>query len=198
MIKVNLAKTHNYASAGTQTAIAMDQAAAMSSAGAPHPAVKIALILIMPILLYAYESYTITQKGLELARVRQQVEQIEAEISQFGSVKSVVEDLSKEKARLTEQLNVIQKISQKRAYKLQAIEVVQQSLLEDLWLDEMIVDQSTLNFRGHSRSPSSVQEIVENLSKNEFILSAFSKEMKRDRIGQEDLNAFEIEAKVKN
>ncbi len=197
MIRVNLAKTHNYTSAGTQTAIAMDQAAAMSQAG-PHPAVKVAVILIMPILLYGYESYTLTQKNMTLTREKAKAEQIEAEVSQFGSVKSVVEDLVKEKNKLNEQLSVIQKISQKRAFKLQAIQVVQRSMLDDLWLDEMIVDQSVLNFKGYSRTPTSVQEIVNNLSSSDFIVSAFNKKMERVKLGKDDLNTFEIEAKVKN
>ena len=93
---------------------------------------------------------------------------------------------------------MIKKISQKRAYKLQAIDVVQKSLLDDLWIEEMKVDQSVLSFKGYSRSPTSVQEIVGNLTKNDFILSAFSKEMKRVTVGNDKLNAFEIEARVKN
>ncbi len=197
MIRVNLAKTHNYTSTGTQTAIAMDQAAAMSLSG-PHPAVKVALMVIMPILLYGYESYNLTQKNIVLSREKAKAQQVEAEVSQFGSVKSVVEDLVKEKEKLDEQLTVIKKISQKRAYKLQAIQVVQRSLLDDLWLDEMVVDQSTLNFKGFSRSPTSVQEIVQNLTSHDFILSAFNKKMERVKSGKENLNSFEIEAKVKN
>ena len=92
MIKVNLAKTHNYTSAGTQTSIAMDQMS-MGSSGAPHPAVKIAIIIIMPFLLYGYESYNLAQKGIRLAQKQSEVAQMEAEVSQYGSVKTVVEDL---------------------------------------------------------------------------------------------------------
>lgn len=197
MIRVNLAKTHNYTSAGTQTAIAMDLASA-SAAGGPHPAVKVAVIIIMPILLYGYQSYTITQKNLVFQREKAKAEQIEAEVSQFGSVKSVVEDLVKEKEKLNEQLTVIKKISQKRAFKLKAIQIVQRSMLDDLWLDELVVDQSVLNFKGYSRSPTSVNEIVRNLSGSDFITSAYNKKMERVTLGKDDLNTFEIEAKVKN
>ncbi len=197
MIRVNLAKTHNYTSAGTQTAIAMDMAAA-SASGAPHPAVKVAVMLIMPILLYGYQSYNITQKTMVFQREKAKAEKAEAEVSQFGSVKAVVEDLVKEKEKLNEQLTVIKKISQKRAFKLQAIKIVQKSMLDDLWLDELIVNQSVLSFKGYSRSPTSVQEIVENLSRSDFITQAFNRKMERRKVGKDDLNTFEIEARVKN
>lgn len=197
MIRINLAKTHNYTSSGTQTAIAMDQAAALASGG-PHPAVKIAIMIILPIILYIYESYNITQKSIELAKVQTQVQQIEAEVAQFGSVKTVVEDLVKERNKLNEQLSVIQKISQKRAFKLKAINQIQVSLLDDLWLEQLTVDQSVMDFQGLSRSPTSINEIVENLNKNDFIESAFNKEMNRKKIGKEVLQQFNIEARIKN
>jgi len=197
MIRVNLAKTHNYASPGTQTAIAMDQAALMASES-PHPAVKVGAMFILSILLYGYESYNLSQKQIELAVVNEQVQKIELEASQFGAVANVVEDLSKEKEKLNEQLSVIQNISKKRAFKLEAIKQVQESMLEDLWLSELIVDQNLLIFKGYSRSPTSVQKIVDNLNKVEFVENAMNRELKRVNLSSGEFNSFDIEAKVKN
>jgi Tfp pilus assembly protein PilN len=197
MIRINLGKTHSYTSSSTQTAVALDQAAAMAQVG-PHPSVKVFVMVIFPLLLFGYQTYNIAQKEKVLIRETAKAKQIEAEVAEFGSVKNVVEDLAKEKEKLSKQLSVIKKISQKRAYKLQAIKVVQRSLLDDLWLEEMTVDRSTLIFQGLSRSPSSVQEIVDNLLRSEFVVQAFNKKMERTTLGGEDLNSFEIEAQVKN
>lgn len=194
MIRVNLAKSHNYTATGTQTAIAMDQA--MLAAG-PHPAVKVLVMLILPILLYGYESYNISRLSA-IARTEEAKDQkIQRTVSEFGSVKAVVEGLVKEKQRLNEQLRVIKKISQKRAYKLRAVEEVQKSLTEDLWLNELVVDENLLEFKGISRTASSVQEIVKNIGKNDFIESAESREIKRIKIDKESFNTFDIVVRVK-
>lgn len=196
MIRVNLAKTHNYTSTGTQTAIAMDQAAA-KAAGAPHPAVKVGLMVLMTILLYVYESYNLSQLRVRLAEKNEQVRQIQAEVQQFGPVSGVVEGLVKERQKLNSQLAVIQQISRKRSFKLRAIRQVQESVLEDLWLTEMIVKRDSLVFRGLSRSPTSVQQIVKNLLAADFVETAINRELKRVKSAEGEMNSFDIEAKVK-
>ena len=174
----------------------MDQAAA-SAEGTPHPGVKIALMLAAMILLIIYEKINISQLQSQLVAKQQQVQEIEQEIAKYGSVTSVVQDLIKEKKRLNDQLAVIAQISKKRAFKLMAIKLVQESVLEDLWLSELVVDENVMTFDGLSRTPTSVQQIVQNLNKTEFIERATNKVLKRQRVGNEDLNAFSIEATVK-
>ena len=194
MIKVNLAKTHNYTSAGTQTAIAMDQAAMEA---APHPAVKVVLMLLATFCLYIYESYNLSQLRVRLAEKNEQVRQIQEEVKQFGSVSAVVDSLASERQKLNDQLTVIQNISKKRSYKLRGIKLFQENLLEDVWLSEMSITDKSLIFRGYSRTPTSVQQIVKNLMSNDFIESAINRDLKKVILGNEKLNSFDIEAKVK-
>lgn len=196
MIKVNLAKTHSYASTGTQTAIALDQAMA-ESAEAAHPGVKIVLMLVATVLLITYEKYNISHLESQLAEKEQLAQEIQSEIEKYGSVTTVVQDLIKEKQRLNEQLAIIADISKKRAFKLKAIKLVQESVLEDLWLSELIVDDSQLIFKGLSRTPTSVQRIVKTLGNTDFVEKAMNRELTRTTVGKEKLNAFDIEVTVK-
>ncbi len=195
MIRINLAKTHGYTSGGT----AATESAPSAFAGAgPHPVVKIGAMLLLAMLVYGYEAYNISQLNFIYQQEQQKADAIKKEVDQFGSVKSVVDDLLKEKSKLNEQLEVIRKISQKRAFKLQAITMVQRGLTDDLWLTEMLVEQNNINFKGLSRSPSSVQEIIQNLQKAQFVQTAENRGISRKKVDNDELNAFEINVTVKN
>ncbi len=195
MIRVNLAKSHSFQSTGTQTAIAMDQA---SLAMGPHPVVKVILILIFPVLLYFYESYNLSEITKRYVQKQDELQQIQNEVTQFGSVSNVVGDLMKEKKQLDDQLAVIQKISQKRAFKLKAIQFIQESVLEDLWLKKMVVSDDSLEIEGFSITPTSVQKIVKTLSSAEFIEDGINQEIRRVQNNDGELNTFKILAKVKD
>ncbi len=197
MIKINLAKTQVYGGEGTQVAFAADLAAGRAS-GSPHPALKVLIILIFPIALYVYERFDLEAKRKVLIQISAQAQEIEKEVSEFGSLRTAVENLVKEKEKLTQQLSVIEQISQKRAFKLQAIRKVQDNLPDDLWINELVVDQDTVIFKGFSRSASSIQDMVGSLSKEEVVLSAKNRELTRVRKGMEEVNAFDVELRVRN
>lgn len=193
MIRVNLAKTNSHASVGTQTAIKVD---GLSLSGNGEIIQKVLVMSIFLILVIVYEKYTINQKTEKLIATQQQLDQIQMEVEKFASVKAVVEGLVKERNNLNEQLKVIEKISQKRAYKLKTITLVQESLPDDLWLNEMEIEKNIINFKGYSKKPTSVQMIARKLSNAEFIASALAKEIKRVTVEKRTLQEFNIEAKV--
>jgi Tfp pilus assembly protein PilN len=161
------------------------------------PAVKVIIIVILPILLYAYQLYNIGLKEAELASEQARSAQIQEEIKNFGATKAVVEGLIEERKKLNEQLEVIETISKKRAYKLQAIATLQKNLIDDLWLTELEVGKGEIVFKGLSRTPTSIQEIVENLNKLDLIETALNREQQRVTVDNKKFNSFEIVAKVK-
>lgn len=194
MIKINLAKTQNYSAGGK----AEGGGAAITTGGGPHPAIKGVVLVIFVALVYGYESYTLAEKGLVLSGLRAEFQKSEQEVSQFGSITNAVNSLTKEKAKLDEILKVIEKISQKRAYKLGAIATVQEHILDDLWLEELVVDKEKVSLRGVSRSSSSVQVLVSKLKESPGIKTASNKGLKRRNTGTDNLNEFEIVARIDN
>lgn len=192
MIRINLAKTHSYQSTGTQTAIAMDQA----SLGGPHPVVKVVCMLAIVVLVYGYEYYNLSSIKTRYAQKQAQLQQLQNEVTQFGSVTNVVTDLVKEKKQLDDKLAVIQKISKKRAFKLKAIQFVQESVLQDLWLKGLTINNESMNITGYSLSPTSVQQIVKTLSAADFVEPGIAQEIKRITGNDVEMNTFEITAKV--
>jgi hypothetical protein len=195
MIRINLAKTQSYISAGTQSTSTMDLTK-IGLAGNGDVVAKVVGLLLFTIALIVYEKYNLSIVKTQLNRISVQVQEVEQEISEYGSVESAIENLTKEKAKVNEQLAVIQKISQKRAFKLQAIIKVQSSLPDDLWLKELLVADNRLSFIGYSRTPSSVQAIVKGLTDMDIVQSAINKELSRVKLGDETLQKFEIEAEV--
>ncbi|MEM7646025.1 MAG: PilN domain-containing protein [Pseudomonadota bacterium] len=195
MIRINLAKTHNYASSGTETAISSDRAAAIE--GESTPQAKIAIMLVFTVLLYIYERYNLGTKQATASQISAQLEQVKGEIGNFGTVTSVVEDLVKEKEKLNAQLLIIQKISQKRAFKLKTILKVQENLPSDLWLTELIIDENEIEFKGLSRTPTSVQNIVAYLNDADYVDLAINQELKSIELDGETVNSFSILARVR-
>jgi Tfp pilus assembly protein PilN len=194
MIKVNLAKTSQYASRGTQTSIKIDSGSLRDSEKIIS---KVALILSFTIIIIFYERYNLNLKTNIQEKVKHELASIEQEIAQYGSVTTIIQDLAKEKEILNEQLLVIQKISQKRAYKLKTILKVQEGIPDDLWLKQLIIDKELVTFKGFSRTPTSVQLVVRRLSESIFVESAINQEMNRVKSGDDELQEFNIEARVK-
>ena len=186
MIRVNLIKASSHALAEGS----MGQAGAGGSGEGLHPFLKVFFILLFPGLLYGYESFTLSEKKARLRVLANENQRIEAEVSQFGSVRSVVEDLEKEKKQLSDQLIVIQKISKKRASKLSIIHHLQKTLPYEIWLTEMNMNQNLFSFEGYSRSPSSIQKIVESLNEHTFVKLASNKYLKREKLGKERGQSF--------
>jgi len=197
MIRINLAKSQSYAPMSAGTVTNMDFKSLGAGANA-NLLFKVGGLLLTTILLIAYENYTISIKNTALARVTTQAAALQEEIKGFGSVDQVLENLGKEKAKMNEQLTVIEKISQKRAFKLQAILTAQKGLPEDVWLEEFNFYDSTIILKGFSRTPTSVQEFVQALNNTDFILSAVNKELSRVKMGDQQVQKFEIEARVLN
>ncbi len=195
MIRINLAKTHAYVGPSTQTAVSLDKS--LPSAG-HKPGVKVLAMVAFLIAIIVYEKYQISFKKSSAIQLQGQLQTLQAEITQYGSVTTIIEELEKEKEKVDKKLSVIQTISQKRAFKLGIIMIMQENLPDDLWLQEMTVDKDLIYFKGLSRSPSSIQQVVKKLEDNNFVSSAINNELSRFKEGEDELQKFTIEARVKN
>lgn len=197
MIRVNLAKTQSYSPASAGTITNMDFKGLGAGVNV-NLVLKIGGLIMATILVIAYEQYMISGKRSTLAQVSVEAAALQEEINGFGSVDQVLDGLAKEKAKMNEQLTVIQKISQKRAFKLQAILRVQKGLPEDVWLEEFNFDDNIIIIKGFSRTPTSVQIFVQTLNDADFITSAVNKELSRVKLADQQIQKFEIEARVLN
>lgn len=193
MIKVNLAK----ASASVSVETEKVASGGLASFSQSDNLAKIAAMLIFVICLYGYESYNMKEKTTLYNRVRTESDRLAAQVQQHGGVVDAVEDLAKERKTLDKQMKVIQKISKKRAFKLNSIIKLQQSIPEDSWVEEMIVKEDVMSFKGFARSPASVQTIVSGLESLDFMDTAVNKELALKKIGISEVHQFNIEAKVK-
>lgn len=194
MIRINLAKTHAYATPASQTATTISDSPGRTGT---HPGVKIFLMVIFVAGVIAFEKKELSGKRKALAVTQSQLQAQQAEIDKFGSVTAVIEELEKEKKKTQEQLSVIQAIAQKRVFKLDAIVKMQESVTDDLWLEELSVDKDEIFFKGFSRSPSSVQLVVKKLKESKYVLEADNIELSRDHTTP-DLQKFVIRVMVKH
>lgn len=192
MIKVNLSQVNGLATGVTP------QATSTSLNNTSEHAPKVLAIFALTFILFAYEKYDLSVRRGRLAAVQQQFQAIQAEVGQYGSIRTVVDGLAKEKEKLNKQLAIIQKISQKRAAKLNTILQLQKDLPLDLWLLTLTIDNFEANFKGHARTPTSVQELVQKLNGYEFLEQALNAEQKRVKVGSEEIQEFTIKAKVKH
>ena len=193
MIKVNLARMSSAAAH-----VHVEQAVSAPGPAQPlHPLVKVLLIFIIPIGLYIWQDMIVSEKMARLQDSDAQLADIKTQVEKLGAVTSVVRSLSKEKDRLQEQLRVIGKISSKRAFKLRTINEMQGVLPDDCWLENVKIEKEKVFFKGYSRTPSSVQELVDSLEKLDFLASAYNQELKRANLGTAKVHEFNIIAEVK-
>jgi Tfp pilus assembly protein PilN len=198
MIRINLAKSQSFTpntAANTATAIDLTQIG-LNVGGTQFT--KILAIVSVTLLILIYDMYATSVARAQLEVTSAQVQALELEITSYGEVDTVLEGLAKEKAKVNEQLVVIQNISKKRAFKVKTLMRLQESLPEDLWLNELKINNDQVVFVGYSRSPTSVQKIVKNLNEADFIQNAFNRELSRVKVGDEAIQKFEIEARMKN
>ena len=192
MIKVNLARLSGSAPVHAEAAVT----ASAPSRPTPLP-LKLLLIFALPIGLYIWQDIVVSEKIKSMKSSEDRLVEIKAQVEKLGAVTAVVQGLSREKARLQKQLSVIGRISGKRAFKLKTISEAQKLIPEDCWFEEVSIAKGKVKFKGYSRTPSSVQKLVDELERLEFLSSAYNEELKRSRLGQANVHAFNIVAEVK-
>ena len=195
MIRVNLAKVSSHGDeiedSGGSSIPSLDLEGVNQNS-----LVKLGLIFLFPLGLFFWEGHV--NNGIKKNLIAKQAElrTLEAEVAKFGSAATAVEDIKRERKRLHDRLSIIAKISSKRAYKIRTLEAMQKIIPKDCWLKEIKITKTQIELNGYSRSPSSVQSLVEKLSEMEFLSSVSNEGMVRKKLGDTNVSEFSILAQV--
>ena len=108
-----------------------------------------------------------------------------------------IEEIQKERKLLQDRIEVIGKISSKRSFKIRTLAGLQKIIPGDCWLKEIQITKTEIVMQGYARTASSVQTLVEELGKFEFLSQVLNEGMTRKNLGETTVSEFNIIAKVK-
>lgn len=182
MIKINLLRNMGLDAA---------QSGGMAAAGIvavdyqKQAAMRIAAILAIPLLLYAYESVSISGLKEELAAIQANTNKVNQEKAAYGDAGPKVEKYTKEQAKIDEHLKVIRGIAKNRLREVKAFNVLENDLPPQVWLEKISLEDSTVRVEGYSNNEEGVRTFFDKLENSPFF-SGFQPQGQ----SQETVNGF--------
>ena len=194
MIRINLAKSSAFAGddEGAGAGLSLPSFGGFAGGAGENPLAKVVAVVLLPLALFIYEQRGLSSYRVTLAEKTKQKEQVQRDISQFGSAASAVEDIKIERDRLQKRLAVIAKISSKRAFKIDTLAELQKLIPNDCWIDEVRFQNTQIEFKGFARLPSSVQNFVERLTQLNYLGSVANQGLKRTQLGETSVHELSL------
>lgn len=201
MIKVNLARPESLPVDGEGTSIAspglsLDLSGLKDSFNSSL-GLKLALIFIFPLGVYLWEGHHLKGIRAEFNNKNSELQVIKTEVSQYGSAAVAIEEIQRERKVLKDRIAVIGQISSKRAFKIQTLSSLQKIIPGDCWLRQIDINKKQIVLKGYARTASSVQSLVEQMGKFEFLSQVVNEGMTRKALGESIVSEFNIVAQVK-
>jgi Tfp pilus assembly protein PilN len=166
MIRVNLLRNLGLdtgASAGIQV-VAVDQQ--------KQGAIKGAVILLFPVLLYVYETTNITSLNERRDALNHQITDINKKKAAFGDSGPKVEKFTKEKKKIDEQVEVIRSIARNRLREVKTLDSLQTLTPSQVWFEDIAIDGNLVKASGYSNTPDGVETLYAALN-NSPLFSRF-------------------------
>lgn len=131
---------------------------------------KLAVILIFPILLYAYEYMTISELEVKKTQVTNEATAIEGKRSAYGDAGPRVEKYKKEKERIDTQLNAIRELTKDRLRVLKTLDTLQTitNTITQVWFNSIKIEGPLVKVAGYSLSDEGLNTLFTALNSSPF------------------------------
>ncbi len=134
--------------------------------------VKLVVILLFPILLYAYEYSNISSLKSQLASVQAESLKITAKKAAFGDTAPRVEKYTKQKAKIDSQMAVIGKFTKNRLREVKALDSLQEITPPQVWFETISMSGGLVRAKGYSLTDEGLTALFTKLT-NSAIFSRF-------------------------
>lgn len=131
-------------------------------------AVKAAIILMFPMLLFIWEKLRINSLEAEKTQIQQRVQAAEAEKASFGSAAPRVEKANKLKMKIETEIKVIRELAKNRLREVKALDQLQSVLPGGTWLSEVSMTGGNVVLNGMALNEGSLTELLTALNSNVF------------------------------
>jgi Tfp pilus assembly protein PilN len=169
MIRINLLRTMGVSGVGTNIGTSASSGGEIISVDVRRQAaIKVAIILLFPVLLFIWEKLRINSLQSDQVQIQQKVTAVEAERASFGSTAPRVAKANKLKEKMTKEIKIIRELARNRLREVKALDQLQTILPEKTWLSSLKIEGSKITMDGYALNESAITELMTALNSNAF------------------------------
>lgn len=135
-------------------------------------AAKLFVILLCPILLYAYEYSNISTLKAQVVAAEEEAKKVEAKKAAFGDAAPKVEKYTKLKAKIDSQMATIRSLTRNRLREVKALDSLQEITPSQVWYESITMNGGLVKAKGYSLTDEDLTALFSKLT-NSAIFSRF-------------------------
>lgn len=125
---------------------------------------KLVVILVFPLLLYAYEYSNLSSLQEQFATVDAEAKQLEAKKQTFGDAAPKVEKYTKLKRKIDYQMEEIRKLTKNRLREVKALDAIQEITPPQVWYDSLSFKDENVIVKGYALTDADLGTLYQRLS----------------------------------
>jgi Tfp pilus assembly protein PilN len=157
------------------------------------------LLIYMP-ESFVLEYYTGAAQDItkEQERLDNEAKELEQKVEESKKIQQQVDALKEQEGKLAAKLGLIKNIFDERKNPFNLLIYIAKNIPDDVWLDELILDQDNLEVKGQSYNYKSIGLFIENLKSSVFLKSdiSFSQPANTTNDSNEKIEKFIIKSKI--
>jgi len=165
MIKVNLLRSSGLSAAPTTmlgTSVGFEAGAGVDEQKLALG--KLAVLLVFPLLLYAYEYSNLSTLKEQQTTAEGEANALEQKKKAFGDAAPKVEKFKKQKAKIDRQMAVIRVLAKNRLQAVKALDAIQELTPKEIWYSELSIDNGDVVAKGFATAYSDFQPYYNRIS----------------------------------
>ena len=174
MIRINLTRTRVHDTAVTSQSTSVSEG---SSDQKRDAIVKVAMISLFTIGLMIYENQNLRALNEEQARVTDQVNQLNEQVTAKTAEADKVKDIEVQAKELEDKLKILKLLSRLRLREVKTLDFMQSSIPEKVWLKKITYDSDKKHvaaghfvFTGNAVSTDDLTEFVKRLEDSAYLM----------------------------
>lgn len=169
MIRINLLRSMGVSGVGTNIGTSASVGGEIISVDVRRQAaIKVAIILLFPMLLFIWEKLRINALQSDQVQIQQKVTAVEAERASFGSTAPRVAKANKLKEKMQKEIKVIRELARNRLREVKALDQLQTILPDKTWLSAIKIEGGKITLDGYALNESAITDLMAALNSNAF------------------------------
>jgi len=194
MIKINLLRSTSIAQTGAGIALGSSQASAISPEDKKNVAIKLVLMLILPLSLFVYEKLNLGDLQTQVSDLKTKTQKLQAETAKFGETKPRVEKYHKDKDKIDKAVEIVRGIARNRLREVKALDAIQSLIPLKTWLHKITIDENLMKMEGFTTADDGVPEFIRVLEGSVYFSQVEPRKTSQETIpGGTVVKRFELE-----
>lgn len=129
-------------------------------------AIRFLILLLIPAGFYVYEMQNIPTKRREIAKLNEEIFQLQEFNKKFDSSVREIKKLKEDEEKVNKRSSAVDSLLRERLNELNVLELIQRTIPEKVWLTYLDFNNSRIQLRGQSLTDSDIANFTEELSKS--------------------------------